>query len=96
MRNLLQKSLPDFGKAGNNSANCAILFEKYSNIYGSNEEFYNLTKNISAESNAFYTTLTNSSKRENFLYYGEGEEELITCLHILVKFSDEQTNQILG
>lgn len=77
-----------------NDSTLSTMLEKYKEIYSANKQFYNLTKNSKAEKNPFYSNLTNSSTRQNYLYYGEGEEELITCLHILVKFSEDQTTKI--
>lgn len=77
-----------------NDSTLTSMLSKYKEIYDANKQFYNLTKNSTAEKNPFYSNLTNSTNRANYLYYGEGEEELITCLHILVKFSEDQTTKI--
>lgn len=76
--------------------------EKYTSIYSSNRELYNMTysknnvANLESDLNSFYKTLTNTSSRENYFYYGEpaDDEQLLTCLHILVKFTKEQENLI--
>ena len=63
---------------------------QYNQMYASNKEQYNTNKEL------FYKSLTNSSTRENYLYYGEptDDEKLLTCMHVLIKFSDAQTSKI--
>jgi len=78
------------------------IIEKYSSIYNSNKELYNLsyTNNIynldESSQNEFYNTVTNSSSRENYYFYGSptDDETLLTCVHILVKFTETQKNNI--
>ena len=68
------------------------MLNKYTTTYNANKEIYQLAKSIN--SNYYFKTITNSSNREKYFYFGEGEEELLTCVHILVKFSDEQLAKI--
>jgi len=83
------------GKFYVNSTTLEQMLEKYKNIYDSNKSFYDLTRPFASTSDPFYSQIANSSTRGNFVYYGEGEEELLTCLHILVKFDENtQTNKI--
>ena len=78
------------------------VVDKYTSIYSSNKELYNMTYgnnnivNLESDLNTFYKTLTNTSSRENYFYYGEpaDDEQLLTCLHILVKFTSEQESKI--
>ena len=46
--------------------------------------------------NLFYNTVTNSTSRKDYFFYGlpEDEEKLLTCVHILVKFSQDQLDDI--
>ena len=75
-----------------NSDTLNKMIEKYSSVFASNKELYNEAKNIN--SNYYFNQITNSSNRNKYFYFGNGEEELLTCIHILVKFSDEQLNTI--
>ena len=85
-----------------NDATLQKVAEKYTQIYSSNKELYNMSYgnnnivNLENKLNSFYNTLTNTSSRENFFYYGSptDNETLLTCMHILVKFSQEQTDNI--
>ncbi|MBQ3048130.1 MAG: hypothetical protein IJD48_03860 [Clostridia bacterium] len=78
-----------------NSTTLGQMLEKYKSIYDSNKSFYDLTRNISSTSDLFYSQVSNSSARDKFVYYGEGDEELLTCLHVLVKFDEKsQTEKI--
>lgn len=78
------------------------IITKYQKTYNSNKELYNLSKansNIVTEEeikNNYYNLVTNSSNREEYLYYGNPQEDetLLTCIHILVKLSEEQSAQI--
>lgn len=92
-----------------NDATMQKVVEKYSQIYSSNQELYNMSYgknniangnenivNLDNKLNSFYNTLTNTTSRENFFYYGNptDDEKLLTCMHILVKFSKDQTDDI--
>lgn len=77
------------------------IVDKYNSIYQSNKELYDLTYNnditdLDERLNTFYKTLTNSTERENYFYYGSpaDDEELITCMHILVKLTQDQEDDI--
>lgn len=78
------------------------IITEYAKTYNSNKELYNLSKansNILTEDeikNNYYSLVTNTSNRENYLYYGNPQEDetLLTCIHILVKLSEDQTKQI--
>ncbi len=69
------------------------IIKKYKEKYKSNVTLYNSLKDKSSSS-AYYEALSNTKYRDNFVYYGKGEETMITCTHILVKLSDEQTSAI--
>lgn len=68
------------------------MLEKYTSTYNANKEVYLNAKNMN--SNYYFNTLSSSSNRNKYFYYGEGEEELLTCIHILVKLSDDQLAKI--
>lgn len=68
------------------------MIEKYTSVYDSNKEVYEDAK--ARNSNSYFNTITNSSNRNKYFYYGNGEEDLLTCIHILVKLSDEQLAKI--
>ena len=70
------------------------IINAYTKTYSANKEYYDLAKSVGGDKNSYYSAITNTSNRENFVYYGEGDEDLLTCLHILVKFSETQTSQI--
>ena len=90
------------------------VLTKYTSIYESNKELYDMaynkessinknsgslsvdTEGLENHLNSFYKTLTTTSSRENYVYYGTAndDEELLTCVHILVKFSEDQTKAI--
>ena len=59
------------------------IIDKYTENYNKNKEVYDISKT------AFYSKVTSTSDRANYVYYGE-DEELITCIHILVKL-DQKT-----
>ena len=85
-----------------NDATLQKVVEKYNQIYSSNVELYKMSHtdnnnfNLDEKLNLFYNTVTNTTSRENFFYYGDPTdgEKLLTCMHILVKFSKEQTDGI--
>ena len=61
------------------------ILEEYLSIYNSNKELYNLDKTT------FFSKLTSSSTRNDFVYYGgANDEKIISCTHILVKLSEKQ------
>ena len=65
------------------------MIEYYKDTFESNYDFH------SQASTKFYSDVTNTSNRANYVYYGEkSEETLITCSHILIKLSETQTNNI--
>ena len=65
------------------------MVEYYTTTYQNNKNVYDLSKS------AFFTDITNTSNRGNYVYYGDrSEETLITCSHILIKLSEDQTNEI--
>ena len=68
------------------------MIEKYESVYNSNKEVYENAKRMN--SNYYFNTITNSSNREKYFYFGNGEEDLLTCIHILIKLSDEQLAKI--
>lgn len=79
-----------------------LIIDKYTSIYDSNKELYNLSYNknnildLEDDLNLFYNTVTNSTSRKDYFYYGSptDEEKLLTCVHILVKFSQDQLDDI--
>ena len=77
-----------------NDATLQKVVEKYNQIYTSYSD--NNILNLENELNLFYNTVTNTTSRENFFYYGNptDDETLLTCMHILVKFSQDQTDDI--
>jgi hypothetical protein len=69
------------------------IVAKYKEEYLQNLATYNTSK--TSGSSQFYDDLTDTDNRENYVYYGStNDETLITCIHILVKFSDDQTDAI--
>ena len=67
------------------------IVEKYKEKYNSNLDLYNSFK----DKNNYYSLLSNTSYRDNFVYFGkQSEETMITCTHILIKLSDTQTTNI--
>ena len=57
----------------------------YADLYASNVEEY------TSSSSLFYKNLAGTSKRAQYVYYGEDSgETLITCTHILIKLSSDQ------
>ena len=85
-----------------NEDTLSAVIDKYTSIYESNKELYNLcysNNNLVDLDNyldLFYNTVTNSTSREEYFFYGSptDEEELLTCMHILVKFSQDQLDDI--
>lgn len=85
-----------------NSKTLQDIVNKYQSTYSSNKALYDLsypsnnadTRND--ELNLFYNTVTNSSSRPEYFYYGNptDNEKLLTCMHILVKIEESQTNKI--
>ena len=59
------------------------IINKYTEAYNKNKEVYDISKT------AFYKKVTSTTDRTNYVYYGE-DEELYTCIHILVKL-DQKT-----
>ena len=59
------------------------IINKYTEDYNKNKEVYDISKT------AFYSKVTSTTDRANYVYYGEGED-LMTCIHILVKL-DQKT-----
>ena len=69
------------------------IVDEYKTIYASNMAEYRSSSQQNRSS--YFTNVANSSKRANYVYYGNPDEEtLITCTHILIKLSDEQLSQI--
>ncbi len=63
------------------------ILDKYTAMYKANMEEYNI------DPAAFYTNVTNTSTRNNYVYFGDSES-IIEVQHILVKFAnDESTYQ---
>ncbi len=61
----------------------------YADIYTSNKDLHDLS------STAFFKALASSSNGSSYFYYGDdGEEKFITCTHILIKLSTDQTDRI--
>jgi len=94
-----------FGVDFNEDLDCYVLndttkqqiIDAYSNVYNKNKNEYDIyLKNKEKNANiikSYYEKLADTSKRENYFYYGE-DEAMLTCIHILIKFSDEQTSSI--
>ena len=69
------------------------IVDEYKTIYASNMAEYRSSSQQNRSS--YFTNVADSSKRANYVYYGNPDEEtLITCTHILIKLSDEQLSQI--
>lgn len=69
------------------------IVDEYKAIYASNMAEYRSSSQQNRSS--YFTNVADSSKRANYVYYGNPDEEtLITCTHILIKLSDEQLSQI--
>ena len=69
------------------------IVDKYKKNYDINMAEYRSSSQQNRSS--YFTKVVNSSKRANYVYYGNPDEEtLITCTHILIKLSDEQLSQI--
>lgn len=85
-----------------NDTTLQSIVSKYQSTYSSNKALYDLSYvNNNADTrddelNLFYNTVTNSSSRPEYFYYGQptDSEKLLTCMHILVKIEESQTNQI--
>lgn len=85
-----------------NEKTLSEIVEKYAEIYSSNKELYNISYsnnnyvNLEDDLNLFYNTVTNSTSRKDYFFYGSptDDEKLLTCMHILVKISDKQTENI--
>ncbi len=75
-----------------NQPTLAEMATNYGKIYSANKDVYNTAKSKNQNAKTFYESLTKN--RENFLYYGEGEETLLTCVHILIKLSDDQKTNL--
>ncbi|NCB48116.1 MAG: hypothetical protein EOM55_00575 [Clostridia bacterium] len=71
------------------SARLEEIVSVYKERYLENMATYN---NLSTK---FYGDLTGTTNRKNYVYYGQtSDETLITCTHILIKLSDDQTSAI--
>ena len=69
------------------------IVDEYKTIYASNMAEYRSSSQQNRSS--YFTNVADSSKRANYVYYGNPDEEtLITCTHILIKLSDKQLSQI--
>ena len=67
------------------------IVDSFSAKFKANVDLYN---NYSDKSN-YYKNLVNTSNRDKYVYFGNANEEtLITCTHILVKLSTDQTDLI--
>ena len=65
------------------------MVDYYKSTYETNQLIYRYAQN------AFYKDVTGTTNRGNYVYFGEKSDEvLITCSHILIKLSDEQTSQL--
>ena len=82
------------GKFYVNDVTLNSMLKKYKTIYENNEEAYKLTRNFVSEKDPYYNQVASSTTRGNYFYYGN-DEDLLTCLHILVKFDEKsQTEKI--
>jgi len=71
------------------SARLQKVVDVYKERYLENLATYN------SSSTQFYSDLTGTTNRGDYVYYGStSDETLITCIHILVKLSDDQTSDI--
>lgn len=79
----------DGGRYVLNSTILEKMVTYYSDLYLDNKDAHDLS------TSQFYKDLTSTSNRDKYVYFGEyGEEKLITCTHILIKLSSDQTEQI--
>ncbi len=79
-----------FGFDANGELNADVkqsILNMYTEMYATNKEVYDISKATLAEQ------VINSSNRADYVYYGE-DETFITCMHILVKLSDDQIAKI--
>lgn len=68
------------------------IVSAYDKIYTSNKDAYQTSKAKDAKAKTYYEALTKN--REKFFYYGEGEETMLTCIHILIKLDSTQTSNL--
>ncbi len=63
------------------------ILDKYTSMYEANKEEYDI------DPTAFYKNITDTSKRGNYVYFGESES-IIEVQHILVKFAHEESSYV--
>lgn len=64
------------------------IVDSYSDKFKANIASYDSISNKTS----YYKNLVNTSNRDNYVYFGNSSEEtLITCTHILIKLSEDQT-----
>lgn len=63
------------------------ILDKYTSMYNANKEEYAINPK------GFYTNITNTSNRGNYVYFGESES-IIEVQHILVKFANDESSYV--